>query len=89
MIPYDSYRYYSDQQWNAGNRPVHHHTCKENLLRQTTKALMLKAGDAAIWLPLSRIAIIATEDGVIVTLPLWLAKKNGLTYERSTERAVA
>ena len=90
MIPYDSYRYYRDQRWNAGNRPVHHHTNKENLLRQTAKALMIKAGDVTVWLPLSRIAITANSEGsVTVTLPLWLARKNGLAYERSTGRAAS
>ena len=85
MIPYDSHRYYSDQRWNAGNRPVHHNTRKENILRRTAKAVLLQAGDVAVWLPLSRIEITATSEGsVTVTLPLWLAKRKGLAYERST-----
>lgn len=87
MILYDSYRYYSDQRWNAGNRPVHHITRKENILRQTAKALMLKVGDGAVWLPLSRIAVTTSDDDVAITLPLWLAKAKGLAYERPTRRA--
>ena len=82
MLPYASWRYYNDQRRAASNQAVHHTTNKNNLLRQTEKAVMLKTGDEVVWLPLSRIVVTENDDDVTITLPLWLAKRKGLDYTR-------
>ncbi len=47
---------------------------------------LLQSGQSLIWLPKSQVKV---EDGYVVDMPEWLAKKNGLCTDKMIEEARA
>lgn len=68
---------------------------KGNIERETEKAMQFDLGLGLVWLPKSQIKIEwDTRDGITescrtaaLTMPYWLAKKNGLTRRPSNSMA--
>ena len=50
---------------------------KQNIERETEKAILVDVGDRHVWVPKS---IISIDEAGVIFAPFWFAKKNGISF---------